>query len=212
MAGVWYEALTGLLRNRADLVGSAIPAMMMPGESYACSITMQNSGFQTWYCSPNETVLTVRQEVGPVAHALLPAPYLQISINPCEIDIGQSCTFPFTVDVPADAPLGPYEITWQMKDHEEWFNSDSHSAVFSQSVAVRLYPVYKGDFDDDGDVDLEDFGHFQSCLSGLGVAQDDPACQAAEFDGDRDVDLADLRVFIGCLSGANIRPDPQCID
>lgn len=60
----------------------------------------------------------------------------------------------------------------------------------------------KTDFDSDGDVDLEDFGYFQTCLSGKGVPCT-PACQIADFDGDGDVDNADYTIFKTYLSGAN---------
>jgi len=61
--------------------------------------------------------------------------------------------------------------------------------------------VTPGDFDLDGDVDLEDFGRFQLCLSGLNVPQTDPACAKAHMDGDADVDQGDVDRFISCMSG-----------
>ncbi|MBI4581384.1 MAG: hypothetical protein HY718_16905 [Planctomycetes bacterium] len=60
-----------------------------------------------------------------------------------------------------------------------------------------------GDFDADGDVDQEDFGRLQACLSGSG-AFPDPDCGAADLDGDGDVDQSDVDVFRACMSGANI--------
>lgn len=125
--------------------------------------------------------------------------------------MGQDCTFLFTVSVPGDTPLGEYEISWQMKDRGEWFDSDGHSAVFRKTVAVRPYLFYKGDFDDDGDVDQEDFGHLQACFSGSHYVQKDPSCADALLDGDTDVDQEDLVLFRRCSSGASHRPDASCI-
>ncbi|NLX20222.1 MAG: hypothetical protein GXY55_00930 [Phycisphaerae bacterium] len=69
----------------------------------------------------------------------------------------------------------------------------------------------RADFNLDGDVDQDDFGHLQACLSGAGVPQDDPECRNADFNSDGDVDLGDLRgVFFDCISGANIPADPDC--
>ena len=51
-----------------------------------------------------------------------------------------------------------------------------------------------GDGDDDGDVDLVDFGAFQRCFSG----HEPPAtneCASYDFDGDGDVDIDDYSVF-----------------
>jgi hypothetical protein len=67
------------------------------------------------------------------------------------------------------------------------------------------------DFDLDGDVDLEDYGHLQVCLTGAGVSVTDPACSDASLDGDDDVDSEDLLMFTGCLNGADINPDSQCM-
>lgn len=211
MATVWYGALQLLLGNKGDFVSDTIPKAMIPGTSYDCSITMRNSGYKTWLCSPAGTMLTVGQTNGPVANKLIPYPYYEIYTNPCQIDIGQLCTFPFTVSVPGDTPLGEYEIRWQMKDNSEWFDTYGHDAVFRKTVPVRLYPFYKGDFDDDGDVDQDDFGHLQACFSRMGYPQDDPSCADARLDGDFDVDQQDLAIFRQCMNGANTPPGSSCI-
>jgi hypothetical protein len=57
-----------------------------------------------------------------------------------------------------------------------------------------------GDCDDDGDVDLPDFGQFQICFSG----SDAPApagCECADLDGDSDVDLVDFASFQVAFTG-----------
>ncbi|HOW72678.1 MAG TPA: GDSL-type esterase/lipase family protein [Phycisphaerae bacterium] len=211
MAAVWYEGLHPLLRNRGEFVSDTIPRAMIPGATYECSVTMHNSGLEAWLCWPAGTMLTIGQTAGPIANKLIPYPYYEIYTTPCQIDVGQECTFPFTVGVPADTPFGDYEISWQMKDSSEWFDSSAHSAVFRKTVAVRPYPFYAGDFDDDGDVDQEDFGHFQACLSGARDPQNDPSCADARLDGDSDVDQQDLAVFRRCSSGAAYRPDSSCV-
>jgi hypothetical protein len=57
-----------------------------------------------------------------------------------------------------------------------------------------------GDCDDDGDVDLTDFGAFQLCFTGPGggIA---PGCECADFDGDGDVDLTDFGGFQLAFTG-----------
>ncbi|MHC4443433.1 MAG: sulfatase family protein [Planctomycetota bacterium] len=61
------------------------------------------------------------------------------------------------------------------------------------------------DQDRDCDVDHEDFGIFQLCLSGTGVAYE-PGCEDANLDGDNDVDLDDFTIFQACMAGANNVP------
>ncbi|MBP7935257.1 MAG: hypothetical protein KA354_11470 [Phycisphaerae bacterium] len=67
------------------------------------------------------------------------------------------------------------------------------------------------DFDDDGDVDLSDFGHLQRCLSGREVPQTAAGCEDTPLDFDTDVDGDDVALFLECLSGAEIPGDPDCL-
>jgi len=66
-----------------------------------------------------------------------------------------------------------------------------------------------GDLDGDGDVDQEDFGFFQACLSGTSVPHE-PGCEDADLDSDTTVDQNDFAIFQGCMSGANVPADPDC--
>lgn len=81
------------------------------------------------------------------------------------------------------------------------------SAISNEALLTVNPP---GDFDLDGDVDLEDFGHFQACLSGKYVPQDDPACQGARLDADNDVDQADLILFLRCMTAPGIPAGSDC--
>jgi hypothetical protein len=67
-----------------------------------------------------------------------------------------------------------------------------------------------GDFDADGDVDQSDYGHFQACMSGPGIEQNDAGCANARLDNDDDVDQDDFLAFQGCMSGANVPAEPDC--
>ncbi len=86
--------------------------------------------------------------------------------------------------------------------------SDPDATNTPQTIAVTLTlgsPSFaKPDFDLDNDVDSTDFGKFQSCFSGAGIAQNEPTCANAKLDNDSDVDADDLTRFLQCLSGANV--------
>ena len=69
-----------------------------------------------------------------------------------------------------------------------------------------------GDMDSDGDVDMEDFGLFQVCLSGRSVPQTDPGCAGARLRGNDYVDRMDTLLFLGCMSGPMLAGDPDCLD
>jgi hypothetical protein len=86
---------------------------------------------------------------------------------------------------------------------------------------VRLYfqpklcHTPRMDLDGDEDVDQEDFGLFQACITGLGslsAGSDQQACFCADASGDNVVDQADYDVFQACATGPAVRwsPRPGC--
>lgn len=82
-----------------------------------------------------------------------------------------------------------------------------------QSVTVTLVVLQgiPGDFDGDSDVDQEDFGRFQACLTG--IAGGVPAgCERANLDFDNDVDKNDYQKFFHCLTGPNLPGEADCAD
>lgn len=58
-----------------------------------------------------------------------------------------------------------------------------------------------GDYDVDGDVDFDDFGHFAPGITGPGNGPPPAGCDLFDFDGDNDVDLPDFAVFQESFSG-----------
>jgi hypothetical protein len=87
-------------------------------------------------------------------------------------------------------------------------------ARFSLAWADDTYvppTQYAGDFDQDDDVDMEDFGHFQACITGPSYLVPIPeGCTDADVDGDGRVFDTDLATFVSCLSGAGLEPGPNC--
>lgn len=71
--------------------------------------------------------------------------------------------------------------------------------------------VTKGDFDRDGDLDMEDFGHMQACFVGIEQGGPSANCADADFNGDHRVDKVDLAAFLSCARGAATVVDSRCI-
>ncbi|HOA71920.1 MAG TPA: S8 family serine peptidase [Phycisphaerae bacterium] len=68
----------------------------------------------------------------------------------------------------------------------------------------------KPDLDQDGDVDMTDFGLLQLCLTGKDVPQTAAECQAAKMDDDDDVDTTDVEILFGCMSGSDVQAIGSC--
>jgi hypothetical protein len=83
------------------------------------------------------------------------------------------------------------------RDSDGFFDQDERDAgsdpADPESTPNDIIP--DGDFDNDGDVDLVDFGQFQLCYTGAGAGPVSPPCNLADFDGDGDVDLVDFGQF-----------------
>jgi len=73
-------------------------------------------------------------------------------------------------------------------------------------------PPLMADHDMDGDVDVQDFGWLQTCLTGLYVPPETLGCTCADLDHDGDVETSDIEVFIGCMLGPEIPADPSCMN
>ncbi|MHC4671805.1 MAG: FG-GAP-like repeat-containing protein [Planctomycetota bacterium] len=77
-----------------------------------------------------------------------------------------------------------------------------------QSFSLPL-PSAPADFDDDGDVDLEDYYAFEACACGPGIPLN-PGCEEKDFDSDNDVDQNDFAIFQRCYSGQDNLADSNC--
>ena len=86
------------------------------------------------------------------------------------------------------------------------------SRNYAGAARIAATPPLPQDLDRDGDVDLDDFGLLQRCLSGRAIPQPDPACAGRDYSPDGAVDINDLRIFFRCLSGPNVPPTPSCAE
>ncbi len=84
------------------------------------------------------------------------------------------------------------------------------SVAFLVLGEIQAKALPASDFDNDCDVDLDDFGFFQACATGPDAGPPIPGCEAADLDFDFDVDQSDFGVFQRCYSGAGNPADPNC--
>jgi len=189
---------------------------------YVGGIRPTSPGFTTFDILPHPGELTWVQ-------CVFPTPLGGISI---EYTISRTAkTFDATIGVPAGAVgriavprLGTIanvtldgQTVWSGHEPVGGATSDDHYLYFpdigagSHTLSAVFDPgIVAPDFDFDGDVDLEDFGHLQACMSGVGITQTDPACENARLDNDDDVDQGDFGIFKACLSGAGVAPNLTC--
>lgn len=86
---------------------------------------------------------------------------------------------------------------------------DAYGTPVTIPVTLEILTV-RPDLDSDNDVDMDDFGRLQRCMTGSAVPSTDPACGAALLDADADIDQDDLLVLVGCFSGADVPVDRDC--
>jgi hypothetical protein len=96
---------------------------------------------------------------------------------------------------PSPADVGDYYYTCRVTSHT------------GMTGAIQVvWPPTLGDFDLDGDVDLNDFATFALCFAGAAVTVEPPGCgpedfDATDLDGDGDVDLGDFSTFATNFTG-----------
>jgi RHS repeat-associated protein len=136
--------------NNAAFVSQTVPTSMTPGQSYAVSVTLQNTGNTTW-SSGNYFKLGTQNPQDNTTWTGLTRVALPYSVAP-----GQNVTFSFNVTAPSTD--GMYNFQWRMvQDLVEWFGAQTpnvaiavgavnHAHFISQNVptsmqASQSYPV-----------------------------------------------------------------------
>jgi RHS repeat-associated protein len=137
-------AFAAQAQNNSAFVSQSVPTVMVPGQVYAVSVTLQNTGATTWTPGTNHRLGSQNAQDNTTwgtNRVSLPA---GTSIAP-----GASRTFGFNVTAPAAA--GTYNFQWKMvQDGVEWFGAQSanvavkvglnDSTFVSQSVPPVMQP------------------------------------------------------------------------
>jgi RHS repeat-associated protein len=137
----WFGPTTPSLAvnvgNHATFVSQSVPPAMLQSQSYAVSVTMQNTGATTWPAGAAYKLGSIGTLTGiRVAPASPVAP-------------GQSTTFSFNVTAPGGLS-NAYSFQWQMvQEGSEWFGPSTpstqvavgnHATFVSQSVPEHMAP------------------------------------------------------------------------
>jgi len=108
-----------------------------------------------------------------------------------------------------DLPVGVYTATITVDDD----GSTPAASNAPQTIEVTLtVKSVLPDLDFDGDVDQEDFGLLQACVSEVGISQPSPTCVAADFNRDGVVDQVDIAAFLDCHGPPSVLADKTCDD
>lgn len=123
--------------NASAFVSQNVPSTMTAGQSYAVSVTMKNTGSNTWTTAGSYNLGSQNpQDNGTWGVARVGLPY---SVAP-----GDEVTFNFTVTAPAT--LGTYNFQWRMvQDGVEWFGDFSPNVAVTVNAANSEYYLYTAD-------------------------------------------------------------------
>jgi hypothetical protein len=128
----WFGAQTANVAvkvglNDAAFVAQSVPPLMQPGQTYAVSVTMNNSGGKTWSAATNHRLGTQNPQdnvlwTGSARRAL-----------PSTTASGSNAVFSFNVTAPSTP--GTYNFQWKMLEGPSyWFGAQS------TNVAVNVTP------------------------------------------------------------------------
>ncbi len=103
-----------------------VPATMLPGETAAVSVTMQNTGNTTWDNNPSHPYSLGSQNPQDNTTWGLD----RISVGGTPVQPGETKTFTFSITAPSTP--GNYNFQWRMvQDGVEWFGAPSTNAILS---------------------------------------------------------------------------------
>ena len=128
-----------------------------------------------------------------------------LSVTPA---VGQANVAPLAVQLnydPAGLPEGTHTANLTI------LAPDVGNSPLNVPVQLTL-TLRRGDFDADGDIDQDDYGRFQACLSpASGTPHPGGQCSRADYDRDRDVDSDDVTRFLACRTAPGTPATSACL-
>jgi hypothetical protein len=103
-------------------------------------------------------------------------------------------------------PLGPPGSTYPITISSPGYDDVERPAVLVEVAGYTeanfaMGTWLPGDYDVDGDVDLDDYGRFAGCITGPENGGPAAGCDLFDFDTDNDVDHQDFGVFQAGFTG-----------
>ena len=154
---------------------------------------------------PDDHVTIRNAGSGTVSYAVAgDASWLQVS--PTQgFSTGEADPIAIVYD-PAGLAVGEHAATITVSDPQ----ANGSPAQIAVRLRVAATPAMRADLDDDGDVDQEDFGRLQKCLSAADTSTLPAECLESDLNGDRLIDQADCGLFVACVSGPGVSVEPGC--
>ena len=103
----------------AAFVSQSVPAIMVPGQTYSVSVTLQNTGASTWSPSAHHRLSSQNPQdniLWGLSRVELPGP----------VAPGATVTIPFTIVAPA---AGVHNFQWRMLHETAWFGATTQNAA-----------------------------------------------------------------------------------
>jgi hypothetical protein len=168
---------------------------------------------QVFTATVPETLGTFELVGDPSYNAFIPAGTAWQTTNPAllTVELRMTTTGPGWTDLPSSDP----DYDW-LRFHAFWVDN-VRTGSFIPLPCGNNDPWF--DADDDGDVDQEDFGVLQSCITGVGGGIPPLPTYCACFDlhmgpggGDGDIAQSDVTAFENCASGPGVPAAQACDD
>ena len=172
--------------NVSEFFGGPFATLTVQGSSDGSSSAFDHLSFTSVEMElPLGETLTLRGHYNPLTTTLT---YRIDGLVEMSVDI--------TERPPFGSPAGQFAV--DRFSISSYFDGEDFTPETISLQAMVAYESVEfsalGDGDDDGDVDLVDFGGFQRCFSGPERMATAP-CAFYDFDGDGDVDIDDYSVF-----------------
>jgi RHS repeat-associated protein len=123
--------------NASTFVSQTVPTTMTAGQNYAVSVTMKNTGSNTWTTVTNHNLGSQNpQDNTTWGMARVPLPSSVVT--------GTTVTYNFTVTAPSTP--GTYNCQWRMvQDGVEWFGDFSPNVAVTVNASNSNYYLYTAD-------------------------------------------------------------------
>ena len=174
------------------ILGKLLAEVRMPDLNILDGIWIQADPYDGPYCSYIDATRKdmLFASLDPVALDIWSVKNVLI---PAFIENGFSPPWPY----PSADPDDPDSMFRIYLDRSMYYLLDAGQEVTNDLSQIDAHTwIGAGDFDADGDVDMDDSDQFELCFTGPGGGPAAPGCEAGDFDFDNDIDCVDWYEFV----------------